>query len=99
MTAPVVIVSRDSRGYAVKVEFYEDETAYYNGERTVLMVFEPGAAWVFRVDRRASLRLGWRATRVVIRLRTNPWLSLADVDTHTVPEPGAPLEPIPGRAA
>lgn len=96
---PVVTVTRDSDGYAIKVEFYENETAFYNGDRSVLMVFEPGCPWVFRPERRTSLRLGWRATKVALRLQANPWRSLTGVDTHIVPEPGAPLEPIPGRVA
>lgn len=99
MSPPVVLVSRDEFGFAIKVACYENETAFYAGERSVLMEFEAGAGWVFVAERPTSLRLGWRAAMVVKRLRANPWLSLKNVDTHYVPEPGAPLEPNPGRAA
>lgn len=100
MTAPIVVVTRGLDGYASKALWFEDEAAFYDGNPTLVMEFNRAScAWSYVSLRISSPALRLRAAHVIERLERTPWTDMAFAATHTVAEPGAPLEPIPGRAA
>ena len=98
--SPVVLVSRTPDGYASRAVWFENEAAYYDDAPTLLMEFNRERhAWSYTPLRTSSRRLGLRAAHVMGRLERTPWTAMAFAETHWVPEPGAPLEPVPEVAA
>lgn len=84
---PVVLVQAD------EVAFYPDEASYYNHEPAIVLKFEDNA-WhgrTFHPSSPATKRAVFRAWR---RLTRNPWADVTDLATHSVAEPGAPLQPV-----
>lgn len=92
----VVIVGRDSRGRTV-VEWFLDEAAYYAGDRMAKLVANDSLD--VHPLRDVDSGLARRIATLFITLVDAPDWDVSFVATHTVAEPGAPLEPIPGRAA
>lgn len=86
----VVIVTQQR-----KVEWFVDEQHYYHEDPTLVLTFDPKAnVWWGRsfhpTPRAMNRSVGW----AFHRLTRNPWADVSDVATHTVPEPGAPIEPV-----
>lgn len=91
MTSPVVVVTRDSLGRPV-ADWYETEDGYYTGDPIATATLD-----VLHIRRNCPLD----TASVVWRLYAGTSFedAAAVLATHTVVEPGAPLEPIQGRAA
>lgn len=100
MTAPVVAVTRDHNGFNTKLSWCESEHRYYWDGVAVELTFDADKNLWWGVTVRASSRwLGSHAALTFAVLTENPWADVTDLCTHNLPEPGAPLEPIHGRAA
>lgn len=94
MNPPVVIVSRD------RVRIFEDEQHFYLGGPSVVLTFDPGHnVWTGTTLEFTTRPVQFEAELALWRLTRNPWTDVSDQATHYVPEPGAPLEPLPGRTA
>jgi hypothetical protein len=99
VSAPIVVVTRDATGQPVKIEWFEDERRAY--AREPMLVHELNTlsnVWWF-VSLRNTLDYKPWIEPLVERLTENPYANVDEFETHRWSEPGAPLEPIPGRAA
>lgn len=94
MTAPVVVVTRDTSARPVKVEWFETERHAYAGDPMLVQEFNPASGVWWYMSLRNTLDYKPLIEPVVARLSDNPWASLDDFETHHWPEPGAPLEPV-----
>lgn len=97
MTTPVVVITRSAAGEMRTIEWFEDERRAYAGDPFRRMTFNPVThVWSGRSLRkhRFGLQVDWQAAVTLWRLTQNPWADVSDVATHTVAEPGAPLDPI-----
>jgi hypothetical protein len=100
VTEPVVVVTRDSTRDPLRIDWYEDETGYWAEDPLVWLEFDPGRdVWLAKAGRNARPETSLTAARVLLDLVLDPGASVYQLATHFVAEPGAPLEPIPGRAA
>lgn len=90
----VVIVSRDSQNRTV-VDWFEDMDGWYNGDPLATVV----ASYATRIGRNTPVEVGRAAAETYLLLAQTPHADVSYLATHTVPEPGANPEPIPGRAA
>jgi hypothetical protein len=94
VNAPVVTVTRD------EVRIFEDERHFYLGAASVVLEFNrEHSVWTGTTLRFTTRPVQFEAELALWRLTRNPWTDVSDQATHYIPEPGAPLEPIPGRAA
>jgi hypothetical protein len=94
VTGPVVLVTRDSRDRP-GITWYEDEIGFYDGD-PVAWVTGGGA---LHISPHASVEAGEAAKEAHSVVRDSVSPDLSRFATHVEPEPGAPLEPIPGRSA
>lgn len=100
MTSPIVLITRDRNEQAVFLGFCEDEAAYYwSGSAIVLNFDTDHNLWWGKTLRQTEPVVRFEASLAMWRLTRNPWTDVSDQVTHEIAEPGAPLEPIPGRAA
>lgn len=100
VTSPVVAVTRDLSGLNTRLSWCETEQRYYLDGVAVQMTFDEAHSVWSGVSLRPSTReVGVSAARALTLLARNPWADVSDLFTHELAEPGAPLEPIPGRAA
>lgn len=78
-----------------RVTWFESEQHYYDGQPTLLLDFAPRHnVWV-ATSRRPTTRATTPSIASVMRLLRNfPTADVSRFVTHTVSEPGAPLEPI-----
>lgn len=94
MTAPVVIVSRDESGQAVKIEWFETEQHVYHEDPMLLHEFNPASCVWWSVSRRNTRDYKALIAPLVELLTENPCADVSGFETHRWPEPGAPLEPV-----
>lgn len=99
MNAPVVVVTRDVSRDPLRIDWYEDEGAYYTQDPLAELEFDPAKdVWVARKGRNARPDTSLAAARLLLDLVLDPQASVYHLATHFVPEAGAPLEPIPAGA-
>lgn len=99
MTA-VVLVSRDRHGVATRIEWFESEHRAYDRDPIVVQAWDyDRQGWWTTSRRPTNVPFAALIAEVAVRLAENPWADVSDVETHCFPEPGAPLEPTPGKAA
>lgn len=94
MTAPIVVVTEDSQRRTV-VEWFEDEDGYYSGDPLARLV----ADHELHAGRHLRISTAHNVAHTWLLLLQLPGHDVTYLATHTVAEPGAPLEHIPGRAA
>lgn len=100
MNRPIVVVTQGSHGYTIKVEWFENERAFYADAVTLVMQLDEAAGvWWYLPKRVSSDELGTAAVKVIEVFEACPWTDVSRFATHFVPEPGAPLEPVPEVAA
>lgn len=100
MTAPIVVVSRDDTRDPLLIEWFENENGYYNEDPVAWVSFDPVRdEWTARAKRHAQGDTRLSAARLLLALVLDSQANVTRLATHRTPEPGAPLEPIPGRAA
>lgn len=96
MTPPVVVVTRDTSGQPLKIEWFEDEHRAYDRDPMLEHEFKTrknANVWV-SVSWRNTLEYRPLIAPLLDRLAVNPFASVDDFETHHWPEPGAPLEPV-----
>lgn len=93
MTTPVVLVTQDSRRRTC-VDWFEDEDSYYAGWRLAHLV---AGDTLLASPRYIRPETAQQIADVFVALVETPDRDVSFVATHTVAEPGAPLEPVPGR--
>lgn len=94
MTSPIVLITQDSQRRTV-VEWFESADGYCNGDPIARLV----AAHELHVGRNVQVSTAHDIAHAWLLLLQLPNHDVTYLATHTRPEPGAPLEPIPGRAA
>lgn len=94
MTSPIVLVTQDSQRRTV-AEWFESEDGYYNGDPLARLV----AGHELRAGRNVQVSTAQDVAHAWLLLLQLPNHDVTYLATHTIAEPGAPLEPIPGRAA
>lgn len=78
-----------------RVTWFESEQHYYDGQPTITLTFDPkGNVWWGRSHHPTPPSMTPSVGEVFLRLTNNPWAGVSDQMTHSVAEPGAPLEPI-----
>jgi hypothetical protein len=93
VSAPIVVVTRDTVGRIV-ADWYEDEDGYYTGDPIATATHD-----VVHVRRNCPPDTASQVFRLYHEGPAGFGVSASVIATHTVSEPGAPLEPIPGRVA
>jgi hypothetical protein len=100
VTGPVVVVTRDVTRDPLRVEWFEDENGYYAEDPLAWIEFHRlRDTWRGQAGRNAPPEVTLMASRILLDLSCDSEVSVSHLATHYVAEPGAPLEPIPGRAA
>jgi hypothetical protein len=100
VNAPVVLVTRDDTRDPLRIEWFEDENGYYAEDPLAWLEFDPMRdVWVAKKGRNARPETSLAAARLLLDLVLDPGVSVYQVSTHWVSEPGAPLEPLPRSAA
>lgn len=94
MTSPIVLITRDSLNRTV-VEWFESEDCYYTGGPLARLV----AGHELQAGRHVQVSTAHDIAHAWLLLLQLPQHDVTYLATHTRPEPGAPLEPIPWRAA
>lgn len=94
MTSPVVIVSRDRSGQAVKIEWFETERHVYHEDPMLVHEFNPASNVWWSVSRRNTGYYKPLIAPLVEQLTEDPSADVSAFETHRWPEPGAPLEPV-----
>lgn len=100
MTSPIVVVTGDDTRDPLRIEWFEDEAGWYLNDPVAWLEFDsrqPVSSSNAKPNARTESRLA--AARVLLDLELDAEASVYQLATHFVPEPGAPLEPIPGRSA
>jgi hypothetical protein len=100
VSAPIVVVTRDATRDPLLIEWFEDENGYWTEDPIAVVQFDPWrdvwSAWA-KKNARTETRLA--GARTLLALVLDAGAEVRGLATHYVPEPGAPLEPIPGRVA
>jgi hypothetical protein len=100
VTGPVVLVTRDQYGNQTKIEWFEDENRFYDADPLAALTFDAAVSvWWGKSFRPTGSTLGLLIAVTLQMLTEDPWADVSFLATHTISEPGAPLEPIPGRSA
>lgn len=100
MNAPVVVVTGDTTRDPLRIDWYEDEDAYYAQDPLAWVEFHRSRdMWRGHVDRNAPQGVTLTASRILADLSCDSEVTVSHLATHRVAEPGAPLEPIQGSAA
>lgn len=89
MTSPIVLVTEDSQRRTV-VEWFESEDCYYTGDPLARLV----AAHELQAGRHVQVSTAHDITHAWLLLLQLPNHDVTYLATHTVAEPGAPLERI-----
>jgi|ERR1044072_5067623 hypothetical protein len=99
MTGPVVLVTRDGQDRTV-VEWFENEDGWHVGDPIAVVQFDAArGAWSARSGRHVRPETSLQVAATVWMLAQEPHTDVSGMATHTCSKPGAPLEPVPGRAA
>lgn len=100
MTSPIVVVTGDDTRDPLRIDWFEDENCFYAGDPSAWIEFhQPRDTWRGEAGRYARPESTLAAARILLDLALDGEASVYQLATHFVPEPGAPLEPIPGRSA
>lgn len=100
MKAPIVIVTGDPDRDPLRIEWFETEDGYYVGDPVAWVEFHRARdTWKGHAGRNAPPEVALTASRILLDLSCDAEVSVSHLATHRVPEPGAPLEPVNGRAA
>jgi hypothetical protein len=100
VTGPVIASARNEAGETDWLGWCESERDYYTHGAAIEVKFEHSVnLWWSRSLRLHSRPLGAAAARAFRWLTNSPSADAYQFATHVLPEPGAPLEPIEGRAA
>lgn len=100
MTSPIVVVTRDDTRDPLRIEWFESESDYYAEDPVAWIEFHRGRdTWIGKAGRHARPETSLAAARALLDLALDGEASVYQLATHFVSEPGAPLEPIPRRAA
>lgn len=92
-TPPIVVVTRDSNGRTV-ADWYETEDGYYVGDPIATAGYD-----VVNIRRNCPVDVASEVFRLYGMGMAGFAAAAEKAATHFAPEPGAPLEPIPGRSA
>jgi len=94
VSAPIVVVTRDTTGQAVKIEWFETEPHVYHENPMLVHEFNPDSNVWWSVSRRNTRDYKTLIAPLVELLTENPCADVSAFETHRWPEPGAPLEPV-----
>lgn len=94
---PIVVVTQDPDGYGIEIQVFESERRFYDRDPMATLKREP--AWTGESHRSTVPPAGLLIKELWERVAENPWADVSDLATHCIPEPGAPLEPVPEVAA
>jgi hypothetical protein len=89
-----VIVTRDTSGQPIKIEWFETEHQAYVGDPMLVHEFNPSSNVWWSASLRNTLDYKQLIAPLVVRLTENPFANVDEFETHRWPEPGAPLEPV-----
>lgn len=92
MTVPVSLAE------PTRISFYEDERQAYERDPFIVLTFDP-PVWHGKSLRITDRGIRVPAAKALWWLTQYPWSDPNRFATHTIAEPGAPLEPVEGRAA
>jgi hypothetical protein len=93
VSAPIVVVTRDSQGRTV-ADWYEDEDGYYTGDPIATATYD-----VVHVRRNCPTETASQVFRLYHEGPAGFGVAASVIATHYVSEPGAPLEPLAGSVA
>ena len=100
MSSPIILVTQDQHGNNTKIEWFEDERRYYDQDPLAALTFDAGpCVWWGKSHRPTGSTHGLLIAVTLQMLTEDPWADVSFIATHYVPEPGAPLEPVPEVAA